>query len=207
VTKELAGKKGVFEVEILEVKERRPPAIDDEFAKKYGAESLENLQAGVRVDLENELKYSQSKALRGQIIRGLLGCVNFDLPESPVAQETKNVVHDIVRENFKRGITREMIEKQTDEIYAAAASNAKDRVKLAFLVQRIAQQEKIAVTEEEVLRRAQALAAIYEIPFEKFIKDVQKRNGVHELYDQVAHEKVLAFLEQHAKIEEVSAAA
>jgi hypothetical protein len=60
------------------------------------------------------------------------------------------------------------------------------------------------VTEEEAVRQAQTLAAMYQIPLDKFIKDLQKRNGVMELYDQVAHEKVLAFLEQSAKIEDVS---
>ena len=72
VTTELAGKKGVYEVEVVEVKEKIMPAIDDAFAKKYGAENLEKLRAGVRRDLENELKYSQAKAVRGQIIRALL---------------------------------------------------------------------------------------------------------------------------------------
>ena len=51
VTKELAGKKGVFEVEIVEVKEKIAPPIDDALAKNYGAENLEKLRAGVRVDL------------------------------------------------------------------------------------------------------------------------------------------------------------
>ncbi len=207
VTKELAGKKGVFEVELVEVKEKVPPAIDDAFAKKYDAENLEKLGEGVRRDLENELKYSQARAIRGQIVRGLLDRVMFDLPESAVAHETRNVVYDLVRENSQRGVTREMIEKQKDEIYAAATHNAKDRVKLAFLIQRIAEQEKISVSQEEVVKHAQSLAAMYQMPFEKFLKDLQKRNGVNELYDQITHEKVLAFLEQNAKIEEVPAAA
>jgi trigger factor len=205
VTKELAGKKGVFEVEIVEVKEKIPPAIDDAFAKKYDAENLEKLREGVRRDLGNELKYLQSKAVRGQIVRALLDHVNFDLPETPVAQVTRNVVYDIVNENTKRGVAREMIEKQKDEIYSAAANSAKERVKLAFLIQRIAEQEKILVSQEEVLKRAQSLALAYQIPLEKFLKDLQKRNGVNELYDQIAHEKVLAFLEQNAKIEDVPA--
>jgi trigger factor len=201
VTKELQNKKGVFEVEILEVKEKILPPIDEEFAKKYGAENLEKLRAGVRLDLENELKHAQSNALRGQITRALLDKVQFELPETPVANVTRNVVHDIVRENSRRGITRETIEKQKDEIYSAASANAKDRVKLAFLVQRIAEKEKITVSQEDVLRRAQMLASMYQIPLDKFIKDVQKNNGVQELYDQVAQEKVLQFLESNAKIE------
>jgi trigger factor len=206
VTKELAGKKGVFEVEVVEVKQKVTPPLDDALAKNYGAENLEKLRAGVRVDLENELKYSQAKAVRGQLINALLSRANFDLPESAVAQETRNVVYNIVQENTKRGVGRELIEKQKDEIYSAAASSAKDRVKLAFLVQRIAEQEKIGVAQEEVLQRIQSLSAAYQIPPDKFIKDLQKRNGINELYDQISHEKVLAFLENNAQITEVPAA-
>ena len=206
VTKQLAGKKGVFEVEIVEAMEKISPPVDDELAKKFGAENLEKLRAGVRVDLENELKYSQIKAVRGQIIDALLGGANFELPETAVAHETKNVVYNIVQENSKRGVPRELIEKQKDEIYSAAANSAKERVRLAFLIQRIAEQEKISVAQEEVLQRVQALSQAYQIPPDQFIKDLQKRNGINELYDQIAHEKVLAFLEINAKVADVPAA-
>jgi trigger factor len=117
------------------------------------------------------------------------------------------VVYDLVRQNSQRGVARDLIEKQKDEIYSAATHNAKERVKLAFLIQRIAEQEKITVSQEEVVKHAQSLAAMYQMPFEQFLKDLQKRNGVNELYDQIAHEKVLAFLEQNAKIEDVPAVA
>ena len=80
-------------------------------------------------------------------------------------------------------------------------------MKLAFLVQRIAEKEKIKVSQEEVLQRIQSLAAAYQIPPDKFVKDLQKRNGINELYDQIAHEKVFHFLENNAKIEDVPAAA
>jgi trigger factor len=207
VTKQLAGKKGVFEVEVAEVKEKVLPPIDDAFAKKYDAENLAKLREGVHRDLENELKYSQAKAVRGQIIRALLTATNFDLPETAVAHETRTVVYDIVRENTQRGVARDLIEKQKDEIYSAATQSAKDRVKLSFLIQRIAEKEGIQVSQDEVLKRVQSLAMAYQIPLEKFLKDLQKRNGVVELYDQIAHEKVLAFLEQNARIEEVPAVA
>ena len=202
VTPQLSGKKGVYEVELVEVKEKVLPALDEELAKKFGAENLEKLKDGVRKDLENELKYSQSKAIRAQTVRALLGRVNFDLPESAVANETRNVVYDLVRQNTQRGIGRELIEKQKDEIYSAAAVNAKDRVKLAFLVGRIAEQEKITVSQEDVLKRAQQLAMMYQMPLDQFIKDLQKRNGVNELYDQVLHEKVLELIEKNAIISE-----
>jgi trigger factor len=206
VTKELAGKKGVFEVEVVEVKEKILPPLDDAFAKSYDAENLEKLRAGVRRDLENELKYKQGRDTRAQIVRALLDRVNFELPETAVAHETRNVVFDLVRENTKRGLSREMIEKEKDAIYSYAASSAKERVKLSFLAQRVAEKEDIKVSQEEILRRVQTLAAVYQIPPDKFLKDLQKRNGLVEIYDQLAHEKVMDFLEQNAKIEEMAPA-
>jgi len=206
VTKELQGKKGVYEVELVEVKEKVLPALNDELAKKFGAEDLEKLKAGVRADLENELKYSKSKAVRQQVVQTLMEKLNFELPETAVAHETRNVVYDLVRQNTQRGIARELIESQKDQIYAAAAGNAKERVRLAFIVSRIAEQEKLQATQEDVIKRAQQLAMMYQMPFDAFIKDLQKRNGVNELYEQVLHEKVLELLEKNATITETAPA-
>jgi trigger factor len=190
---------------VVEVKEKVLPAVDDAFAKSFGAENIEKLREGVRHDLENELKYSQNKSIRNQIIRGLLDRVQFELPESTVAQETRNVVFDIVRDNQKRGISRETIEQQKEQIYTAATRGAKERVKVAFLLQKIADKENIKASQEEILGRINSLAAMYQIPPEKFLKDLQKRNGLMEIFDQVLNEKVLDFLQQNAKIEEVPA--
>jgi trigger factor len=203
VTPQLAGKKAVYETEVVEVKEKALPAIDDAFAKQYGAENLEKLRAGVRRDLENELSYKQNRDTRNQLVRSLLNRVNFELPESAVAHETRNVVYDLVQENAKRGVSRETIEKQKEQIYSAATQGAKERVKVAFLIQKIAEKEDIKVSQEEIAMRINHLAGLYQIPAEKFLKDLQKRNGLIEIYDQVMNEKVLDLLQQNAKVEEV----
>ena len=205
VTPQLAGKKGVYEVEVVEVKEKILPPLDDAFSKSFGAENLEKLREGVRKDLENELTHSQTKTIRAQIIRALLEKTTFDLPESSVAHETRNVVYDLVRENTQRGVSRELIEKEKEGIYSAAASTAKERVKVSFLLQKIAEKEDIKVAQEEILRRVQTLASVYQITPEKFLKDLQKRNGLVEIYDQLANEKVMEFLQNNAKIETVPA--
>ena len=202
VTPQLAGKKGVYEVEVVEVKEKVLPALDDAFAKTYEADDLEKLRAGVRQDLENELSYKQNKAMRNQVVRALLDRVNFELPESAVAHETRNVVYDIVQENAKRGVSRQIIEQQKEQIYSAATHGAKERVKLAFLMQKIAEKEDIKVSQEEIAHRVQHLAGLYQIPPEKFLKDLQKRNALIEIYDQIMNEKVIDFLQKNARIEE-----
>lgn len=205
VTPQLQGKKGVYEVEVVEVKEKILPALDEAFAKSFGAENMEKLREGVRRDLENELNYSQNKSVRDQVIRALLNRVNFDLPESAVQQETRNVVYDLVRENQKRGISRDLIEQQKDQIYSAAAQNAKERVKVQFLLHKIAEKESLKISNEEITHRIGTLASVYQIPVEKFVKDLQKRNGFGEIYEQLLTEKAVNFLQENAKIEDVPA--
>lgn len=204
VTAELAGKKGVYEVEVVEVKEKVLPEVDDAFAKSYDAENLEKLRAGVRRDLENELTYKNNRAIRAQLVRSLLNRINFELPETAVAHETRNVVYDIVQENAKRGISRDVIEQQKEQIYSAATQGAKERVRVAFLLQKIAEKEDIKVSQEEIGQRVSQLAATYQIPAQKFLKDLQKRNGLIEIYDQIMNEKVMDLLQQHAQIEETN---
>jgi trigger factor len=203
VTPQLAGKKGVYEVGIVEVKEKVLPALDDTFAKSYSAESIDKLREGVRRDLENELSFKKDKSIRSQLVRALFDRVNFELPQTAVARETRNVVYNIVHENQKRGVPRETIEQQKDEIYSAAAQDARERVKIMFLLRRIAEKEQIKISELEVANRIQHLAGLYQIPADKFLADLQKRNGVIEIYDQIMNERAIDLLQKHARIEEV----
>ncbi len=206
VTPQVAGKKGVYEVDVVEVKEKVLPALDEAFATAYGAENLDKLKEGVRRDLENELNYKQSRALRNQLIGSLLNRVNFELPETAVARETRNVVYDIVQENAKRGVSRDILEREKEQIYSAATQNARERVKVAFLLQKIAEKEDIKVSQEEIARRIQTMAAMYQIPPDKFAKDLQKRNGLIEIFDQIMNEKVIDLLQQSAKMEDIQPA-
>jgi trigger factor len=201
---ELAGRKAAYEVDVVEVKIKVLPPLDEAFAKAYGAESLEKLRAGVRHDLENELNFKLNRDVRNQLVGALLQRVNFELPATAVAQETRNVVYNLVRENQKRGVSRELIEQQKEQIYSAATNRSKDNLKVAFLLQRIAEKEDIKVAQEEIANRINHLAGMYQIPADKFLKDLQKRNGLIEIYDQVMNEKVLDFLQQNAKIEDVA---
>ena len=203
VTPELQGKKAVYDVEVVEVKEKTLPELNDEFARAYGAENLEKLREGVRTDLTNELKYKKERSVREQIVKGLLDRVTCELPESSVVHETRNIVYNIVTENQKRGISKEMIDQQKNEIYLSANSTAKERVKASFLFQKIAEKESIKVEQTEVLQRIQQLAANYQMSPDKFIKELQKRNGIPEIYEQLQNEKVIDLLVQNAAVEEV----
>ncbi len=206
VTRELAGKLGVYEVEIAAVKEKRLPPVDDALARAYGAENLEQLRAGVRRDLENELHNKRKRDTRNQLIATLLGRVRFDLPESLLETETRGAVYDIVKANADRGVPKEAIDSRKEEIYTAAHQSARDRLKITFLLRRIAEAEKITVSQEELGRHILHLAAQRRERPEKLIKAMRESGELAELHQQLLNTKVLDLLESKAAIEEVPAA-
>lgn len=205
VSAELAGKKGQYEVKLTQVKERILPEVDDEFAKSFGGESLEKMKEGIKSDLENEQKYQENRGLRDQLVKHLLDQTKFDLPETVVANETRNVVYDIVAQNQQRGLGKEVIEQQKDEIFSAANANAKEKVKSMYLLSRIAEKESIQVEQQEVAARVQVMAQQYQMPVDKLVKQLKERNGFGEIHEQVMVGKVLDFLQLNADIEEVPA--
>ena len=201
--RELAGRKGVYEVEIVQVKEKVLPELNDELARSFGAEDMAKLREGVRTDLQNELNYKIKRGVRDQLVRELLNRVNCELPESIVLSETRNVVYDLVRENQQRGVPKDVIEKQKDEIFSGANNSAKYRIKAAFVLGRIAEKEGIKAEPKEITQRILLLAEQYQIKPEQMIKQLRERNGFGEIEEQIISAKVLDFLELNAKVEEV----
>ncbi len=201
----VAGKEGKYEVEVLQVKERQLPELNDAFAEQFGVKTLDELREGVRNDLENELKHKRVTSIRNQLIQTLLGRVQCELPESVVQHETRNMVRDIVYQNQQRGVTKESIQEHKDEIFSAANTGAKDRVKAALVLNRIADKEGIKITDQEVLQRVALIAQQRSEKPEKVLRDMQQSGQINALAEQVLTSKVLDFIQLQALISEVPA--
>jgi trigger factor len=205
VTPQLARKKGDYEVEVVEVKEKVMPPLDDAFAKTYGAETLDKLREGVRKDLQNEVNLRQKRSIRNQLVKTLSDQLQFDLPESTLQVETRNVVYEMVSENQRRGIPKELIEAKKDEIYNAATGIAKERLKISFVFHKISEKEGIRADQNEMNTRITLMAQANQMAPQKFLQELEKRQGLTEVYQQIIHEKVLDFLHENARIEDVPA--
>jgi trigger factor len=205
VTPQLAGKKGDYDVEVVEVKEKVMPPLDDAFAKTYGAENLDKLREGVRKDLQNEVNLRQKRSIRNQLVKTLSDQLQFDLPESTLQVETRNVVYEMVSENQRRGIPKELIETKKDEIYNAASGIAKERLKISFVFHKISEKEGIRADQNEMNTRITLMAQANQMAPQKFLQELEKRQGLTEVYQQIIHEKVLDFLHENARIEDVPA--
>jgi trigger factor len=199
--KALAGKKATYFVDVVAIKEKKLPEANDEFAKKMGLESVEKLKEEIRKSHATEHEAETTNEMRRQVIQHLLGKVEFDLPESLVAHETRSIIYDVVRENSLRGVTKDTLESKKDEIYGMATQSARDRLRTSFILDAIAEKEKISVTEQEVEARIATLAQRYRVTAERLKAQLEERDGLDEVEDQIRTGKTLDFLLANAKVE------
>ena len=199
VIAELVGREGVYDVTVNSVREKELPALDDEFAKALGAPDFAQLRHGVQRDLENEARFRAKQAVRDEILKQLVEPLAFELPESLVSTQTRQLVYNIVNENQRRGVPKEAIEEKKNEIFRNAQISAQGRVKAAFVLGRIAELEKIKVSREELGQRIARLAEQNETTPEKLVKILEECNGLPDLHQDILTGKVLDFLELNAR--------
>ncbi len=203
IYEELVGKEARYEIEIVQVKEKSLPELDGEFAKGFGAESMDKLREGVENDLKNELEYSQKKSIRNQCVDKLLDTVTCDLPETIVNETTRVAVHNIVQQNHQRGVGKEVIEENKDRIYANAKADAEVRVRANYILSRIAEKEGIKVTDQELSRQVAAIAAQQKVKPQKLAQQLKDNGGIYQVQEEILNAKVIDLLEEKAKVTEV----
>ena len=203
VYEEIVGKEAKYEIEIVQVKEKSLPELDDKFAKGFGAESMDKLREGVESDLKNELEYSKKKSIRNQCVDKLLSAVNCDLPETIVNEATRAAVHNIVQQNHQRGVGKEIIEENKDKIYANAKTDAEVRVKANYILSKIAEKEGIKVTDKELSRQVAAMAAQQKIKPQKLAQQLKDNGTIYQVQEEIMNAKVIDLLEEKAKVTEI----
>ena len=203
VYEEIVGKEAKYEIEVVQVKEKSLPELDDKFAKGFGAESMDKLREGVENDLKNELEYSKKKSIRNQCVDKLLGAVNCDLPETIVNEATRAAVHNIVQQNHQRGVGKEIIEENKDKIYANAKTDAKVRVKANYILSKIAEKEGIKVTDQELSRQVAAMAAQQKVKPQKLAQQLKDNGTIYQVQEEIMNAKVIDLLEEKAKVTEI----
>ncbi len=197
----LAGKKVEYDVELKDIKVKKPAPIDDAFAQEVAKMDLAELKTRVRENMEQEKKNQADRAARTEIVQKLISAVEFELPPTAVDEETHATVYDIVAENQSRGVPAHILEEKKDEIFTNAGKAAKESVKFKFIAAQIAENEKIEVANEQIAQHLAFLAQREGITLEKMIDRVRKNNAFGAVRQQLLRQSVLDFLLKEAKFE------
>lgn len=201
---ELSDKELVYDVKLKAIKKQVLPELSDAIAVRLLGEgkTLDDLKTNTRERLEQGFEQRRHSFVVEAVMKQLVERVECELPEGLLNREIRNVMTQIVRENMSRGITQEALTEKETEIKAAASKGAKERLKSRFILNRIAKKEKVGVSEQEVLWALAQAADQNGKSMDQVIREVKKNDGLDEVREQIAHQKVMSLIASKAKVTE-----
>ena len=197
----LAGKVATYAVEILEIRERVLPELNEEFFKSQQVDSLDALKSSVRNNLKLRKDYENQTAQRRQVTEAIAAKVDFPVPQSLVEAETQGVLRQFIEENMRRGVPQDQFEKDKKELFAGAQKAATQRVKVQLILAKIATAEKISVSERDIDNFIYREASRSGQKPEKLVKDLTKdRDQLRAIQQNIIFDKAVDFLVSKATV-------
>ena len=199
----LAGKAAVFACTVKAVKGPKPAEVDDDLARKYGADSLDALKAQIAERLEAEYLGASRAVMKRALLDQLDTLVKFDLPASLVTAEASQIAHQLWHEEHpeEHGHNHGTVEP-TDE----HRSLAERRVRLGLLLAEMGRKAEITVTDAEMTQAVLAQARQYPGQERAFFEFVQKNPQMQQqLRAPIFEDKVVDHIVAGAKVTEKAA--
>ena len=204
----LAGKSASYAVDIQEVRERVLPEIDEAFLKAQQADSVDALKDNIRKNLKLQKEYQNRSAQRKQVTEALGAKVDFPVPDSLVEAETQGVLRQFIEENMRRGVPQEQFEKDKKELFEGARKAATNRVKIQLLLAKIAENEKIEVTNSDLDAFIYREAMRSQQKPDKLAKTLAgDREQLRSVQQSIVFDKAVDFLVSKATVKTVQAKA
>ena len=151
----LAGKKVIYAVEIHEVREKKAPEADNEdFLKALSAESLDQLKEKIESDLKVRKERQNVDSKRRQATQKILDLPDFPLPQQAVEDESQAIFQRTVQRAARARAKQDEMESKREELWKESQVQGQARVKISLVLGRIAEKEKMDVTNEDLAQAA-----------------------------------------------------
>ena len=196
----LAGKEATFDVTVKAVKEGKPAEIDDELAKKFGAEDLAALKSQVSERLEAEYTGAARAVLKRALLDQLDEKVKFELPPSLVEAEANQIAHQLWHEENPHVHDHNHGHIELTDEHRKLAER---RVRLGLLLAELGQKAEVEVTDAEMTQAVLAQARQYPGQERAFFEFVQKNpQAQQQLRAPLFEDKVVDHIVSGAKVTE-----
>ena len=200
----LAGKAVVFNVKVNDVKVKELAELNDEFAKDTSEfETLEELKADVRANLEKEAETRAKNEMRNSLVEKVSANTEVEVPAVMVEQQIDNMLMELNYQLQYQGLNLQQLLSMTGrdvaELREERRADAEKLVKSSLVLEAIAKAENIEVSEEEFNVELATMAAMYNMDVEK-IKSSLRENDIEDIKGQVKIRKTIDLLVDNAKI-------
>jgi trigger factor len=203
----VAGKAVRFQLDIKGVKQKKLPALDDEFAKDCGPyASLQELRDKLRGEMEKALKKDIEESYKDTLLKGLLEAHHFDLPDSLVERELSTIVRQKLQARHRGNATGSLPavdEEERKKIREEHRDEAHRRVKAGLILEAIAEKEGLSVNQEDLNNEVTRLATELRVPMADLVKMIQAggQDAIDELRARILADKALDAVYRQAVIQ------
>jgi trigger factor len=200
----LAGKKVEYTATVAAVKVKELPALDDEWASSMGEDfdSVATLRAKIREDLQARAGQEADQRLRAELMRKLLEGHQFEVPQSLIDHQTSYRLESVVRDMIGRGVDPRSQEINWEGAREELKAQAEEDVRGSMLLERIAEEEKIEPTSEEIEAEIQAIARGSQQSIEQVRSVLTKEGGERSIANRLRNRKALDLLVENARVKD-----
>jgi trigger factor len=197
----LAGKSFTYAAEVLGIKEKKLPDLDDEFAKKVSdAQTADELRGKVRQGLETESEMRQTGAVREALLRKLTEAHDFPVPEALVEHQMDVRLERAVRSLAAQGVDPRGVNVDWAGLRQRQRDRAAEDVKAELLLDRIATAEKIEVSEEETEKEIEGIAERSGESAASVRASLTKDGSLDRMKSKLRSDKTLDWLRSNARV-------
>jgi trigger factor len=197
----LAGKTDSYRVTVLGIKAKQLPPLDDEFARELGEfDSLDTLRQRIREDLlSSKLRQAEAEA-RKALRKKLADLHEFDVPESLLERQLDRRVDRLRRRLASQGMDPDRLEVDWNKVRASQRDDALEELKSGLVLEKIAEQEQVAVDEAELDREIEELAKGAQQPAAAVRARLTSEGALDKINSRLRIEKALDLVFQNAKV-------
>ena len=194
--KRLAGKTFSYAVKVQAIKQKSLPELNDEFSKTLGEfQTVDDLRKAIREQMESERKHEAEHAAKEKLVKELIQRNDFEVPDSLIEQQIDIRLERGLRALAAQGLTAEQMKKMDlPRLRAGQREQAVHDVKAALLLERVAEEENIQVSDEEFDRELEALARQSKQTSEAIRARLTRDGGLDRIRTRIRNEKTLEFL-------------
>jgi trigger factor len=202
----LSGKTYHYNVEVLGVKNKKLPDLNDEFAKDVSdATTLDELKKKVHESLEHERDHKRKEMLREKVLAALIKTHDFPVPESLVQHQMDVRLERFVRQLASQGIDPRAVNFDWASLRSRQQERAADDVKAELIVDRIATAENIDISDEELNHELEHAATHSGESAAAIHARLTKQGTLDRMKSKLRSDKTLDWLAQNSRIRTVAA--
>jgi trigger factor len=200
----LAGKKVEYQATATAVRRKELPELDDEWAKSLGEEfeSLDNLREKVREDLHKRAGVESENRIRSEVMKKLVEAHPFEVPQTLSEHQANSRLEAAVRDMMERGMDPRGQNINWEGVRDSMKAQADFDVRGSMLLEKIAEEEKIEVSEEEIEAEINEIAVSSRQTPEQVRVALTKQGGATSIADRLRNRKALDLIVGNARVSE-----